>query len=72
MEHLNRLCKECITGLGANKTHAAITQIEQAMDPLKKILDNFDATVDATNKRCQEGIGYIQYTEVNCIPFSTA
>ena len=48
MEHLNRLCKECISGLGANKTPAAITRIGRAMGPLKKVLDSFDDTVEAT------------------------
>ena len=34
MKHLNRLCKDAIKGLGANKTPEAITRIGNAMGPL--------------------------------------
>lgn len=45
MEHLNRLCKETIKGLGANKTPVAITRIGKAMGPMDKVLQNFDDSV---------------------------
>ena len=45
MEHLNRLCKEAIKGLGANKTPSAIKRIGDAIGPLHTILENFDDSV---------------------------
>lgn len=39
MEHLNRLCKEAIKGLGANKTPEAITRIGNAIGPLHSVLE---------------------------------
>ena len=45
MEHLNRVCKEAIKGLGANKTPKAISRIGNAMGPMYSILDNFDRSV---------------------------
>ena len=48
MEHLNRVCKECITGLGANKTTTAIQRIGKAMGPLEGVLDNFDKLINAS------------------------
>lgn len=45
MEHLNRICKGCISGLGANKTAKAISRIGNAIGPLQEVLDNFDTGV---------------------------
>ena len=45
MEHLNRLCKDCISGLGASKTPKAISRIGKAIGPLQEVLDNFDSNV---------------------------
>jgi len=41
-EHLNRLCKNSITHLGANKTESAICQVAQALGTIQPILSNFD------------------------------
>ena len=46
LEHpLNRLCKDAITGLGANKTETANTRVGKCIGPLSKVL----ATIDAIN-----------------------
>ena len=42
MEHLNRLCKECIHHLGANKTEKAIIRVSKCMGPIFTIISNFD------------------------------
>lgn len=41
-EHLNRLCKECVKGLGSNKTKESIVRCSKAMGILQEMLDNFD------------------------------
>ena len=43
MEHLNRLCKDAISHLGANKNPSAISNIGKALGPLSEIITNFDA-----------------------------
>lgn len=43
MEHLNRLCKDAISHLGANKTPSAISKAGKALGPLSEIITNFDA-----------------------------
>ena len=45
MEHLNRVCKDAITGLGANKTEKSITRIGKAIGPLMTITSNYDKSV---------------------------
>ncbi len=42
-EHLNRVCKDCIQGLGSNKTESAITRVGKALGTLAPLLENFDA-----------------------------
>ena len=42
MEHLNRLVKDAITGLGANKTTKAIDIVGKAIGTITKSLTNFD------------------------------
>ena len=42
MEHLNRVVKESIKGLGANKTGPAITRIGKALGTIVPVLSNFD------------------------------
>ena len=42
LEHMNRLCKEMIKGLGANKTEESIIRIGKCQGPVKTILENFD------------------------------
>ena len=41
-EHLNRLCKDCVKGLGSNKTKQGITQCSKALGTLSNLLKNFD------------------------------
>ncbi|KAL5502833.1 hypothetical protein EMCRGX_G009668 [Ephydatia muelleri] len=43
MEHLNRLCRDAISHLGANKTPSAISKVGKALGPLSEIITNFDA-----------------------------
>ena len=42
LEHLNRLCKTAIKGLGANKTESCITRVGKALGTIAPILENFD------------------------------
>ena len=50
-EHLNRLCKDCVKGLGSNKTTENIIRCSKAMGVLHNFLDNFDeiSNVSSTN-----------------------
>ena len=41
-EHLNRLCKDCVKGLGSNKTKENIIRCSKAMGVLHDFLANFD------------------------------
>lgn len=41
-EHLNRVCKDAIRGLRANKVDAAITRIGRALGTISPVLDQFD------------------------------
>ena len=43
MEHLNKLAKVAVEGLGANKSEKAITRVGKAIGTMTSILDNFDA-----------------------------
>ncbi len=49
MEHLNRLCKTAIEGLGANKSKRAILRIGRTVGMLEALLNNFDNDNDVTN-----------------------
>ena len=42
IEHMNRVVKEAIKGLGSNKTPAAIQRIGKSLGPLINALDTFD------------------------------
>lgn len=42
MEHLNRILKETVNHLGANKTPSAIVRAAKALGPLKEIVAEFD------------------------------
>lgn len=46
MEHLNRVCKNAVYGLQANKTPDAIVRIGKSLGPLMDILQEFDDLVD--------------------------
>lgn len=50
MEHLNRLCKDAMCGLGANKTLKAITRIGKCIGVLKSVLENYDETTTITEQ----------------------
>ena len=43
MEHLNRLCKGAITGLGANKSKRSITRVAEALGTITPVLANYDS-----------------------------
>ena len=45
MEHLNRVCKDAVSHLGANKTPKSIVRIVKALGPLTEILKQFDFLV---------------------------
>ncbi len=42
LEHLNRLCKEMINGMGSNKTDKSITRIGRSIGPIRRVLDYYD------------------------------
>lgn len=42
-EHLNRVVKDAIRGLGANKTEPAILHVGKALGTLEPVLRQFDA-----------------------------
>ena len=42
MEHLNRMCKDAVTHLGANKTPASISKMGKALGPIATMMDTFD------------------------------
>lgn len=41
-EHLNRLCKGCITNLQANKTEGSLSRVAQALGTIHPVLHKFD------------------------------
>lgn len=43
MEHLNRMVKDSIKGLGTNKTRTAVTRVGRALGTIVPILENFDS-----------------------------
>ena len=49
LEHLNRLWKTAIKGLGANKTEICITRVGKALGTIAPILENFD-TINKVTK----------------------
>ena len=42
VEHLNRLCKDAVYGLQANKTPSAIVRVGKSLGSLSHFLDKFD------------------------------
>ena len=46
LEHLNRLIKDSLANLGANKTPKAIQRIGKAVGPLQEFLHHFDGITD--------------------------
>ena len=42
MEHLNRLLKDMIIGIGANISESAIVQSSKSLDGIKTVCENFD------------------------------
>jgi len=51
-EHLNKLCKDCVKGLGSNKTKQGITRCNKALGTLHDLLKNFD---EKNNVACANG-----------------
>lgn len=49
MEHLNRLCKTAIEGLGANKSEKAIIRVGKTVGVLEDLLNNFDSENNVTS-----------------------
>ena len=45
MEHLNRMCKDAVNHLGANKIPQAIVRVGKALGPLTDLLEQFDRSV---------------------------
>ena len=45
MEYLNRMCKDAVNHLGANKTPQAIVRVGKALGLLKDILEQIDRSV---------------------------
>ena len=46
MEHLNRVAKDAIRGLGANKTERAIERVGKAIGTLAPLLESFDQKIN--------------------------
>ena len=42
MEHLNRLCKDAVEGLGANKVEKAITRVGKCIQMVSDVMDQYD------------------------------
>ena len=59
MEHLNRIAKTAIEGLGANKTKKAIVRVGKCIGKFTKILDAYDAqagTVGVSGKHSKKSM----------------
>ena len=50
MEHLNRLVKESIRDLGANKTQRSLERVGRALGTVSPVLTNFDKDNEVTSK----------------------
>ena len=50
IDHLNRVCKDELCGLGANKTPTAIQRIGKCISVVKTVSDNFDEQTGVTDK----------------------
>lgn len=48
-EHLNRLCKGCISDLQANKTEESISRVARALGTIHPVLHKFDTENDVCN-----------------------
>ena len=48
-EHLNRLCKGCITDLQANKTEESISRVARALGTIHPVLNRFDTENKVSN-----------------------
>ena len=51
MEHLNRACKNAISGLGANKTPKSIGRIAKCIGVLTSVCDNFDDQTEISQNK---------------------
>ena len=50
MEHLNRLCKTAVDGLGSNKAENAIMCIGKTIGVLDPLLENFEDENNVTER----------------------
>ena len=50
MEHLNRLVKESIRDLGANKTQRSLERVGRALGTVSPVLANFDKDNEVTSE----------------------
>ena len=48
MEHLNKIAKDALNGLGSNKSQKSIQRIGRAIGTLSPVMDNFDAINNVT------------------------
>ena len=55
MEHLNRVCKNAVRGIGAKKSEESLKRIGRVVGPLAEVMSNFDQNVLKTGK---DGIGH--------------
>ena len=62
MEHRNRICKDAISCVGANKTPTAIQRVGKCIGVLKSVTDNFDAQTEDNKSK-----GYHMVASVNII-----
>ena len=67
MEHLNRLLKDAIRALGANKTPRAITRLGKCIAPLGDLLDNYDTVHQVTAHRADHSIPTSE-KDMTCMP----
>ena len=50
MEHLNRLAKDAIKGLGANKSMKAIDQVGKALGTITNLISTFDTVNNVSDE----------------------
>ena len=55
MEHLNRVCKNAVRGIGAKKSEESLKRIGRVVGPLAEVMSNFDQNVLKTGN---DGIGH--------------
>ena len=56
MEHLNRIVKEAVKGLGSNKTAEAICRVARALGTIAPVLDNFDTVNNTAHQHSSHSV----------------